>query len=94
MFAILTGCMHGVNLMLVCMVPPYFKSTGKVSTVSGVLNAATYVGSAASTYGIAVLSDALGWDATILIWLGIAACGAAICLLCRNAWNKYKTSLE
>ena len=94
MFAILTGCMHGVNLMLVCMVPPYFKSTGKVSTVSGVLNAATYVGSAASTYGIAVLSDALGWDATILIWLGIAACGTAICLLCRNAWNKYKTSLE
>lgn len=94
MFAILTGCMHGANLMLVCMVPAYFKNTGKVGTVSGVLNAATYVGSAAFTYGVAVLSDALGWDATILIWLGIAAAGTAICLVCSSFWNKYKTNLE
>ena len=89
MFAILTGCMHGANLMLVCMVPAYFKSTGKVGTVSGVLNAATYVGSAAFTYGVAVLSDALGWDATILIWLGIAAVGTLICLVCSRFWNSY-----
>jgi OPA family glycerol-3-phosphate transporter-like MFS transporter len=88
--SLLTGCMHGANLMLVCMVPAYFKSTGKVGTVSGILNAATYVGSAAFTYGVAVLSDALGWDATILIWLGIAAVGTAICLICSRFWNSYQ----
>lgn len=93
MFAILTGCMHGVNLMLVCMVPAYFRSTGKVSTMSGVLNAATYIGSAVSTYGIAVLSDALGWNATILIWLAIAACGTALCLLAIKSWNRYCTDV-
>ena len=94
MFAILTGCMHGANLMLVCIVPAYFKSTGKVGTVSGVLNAATYVGSAAFTYGIAVLSEALGWDATILIWLGIAAAGTVICLLTVRPWNNYQKNLQ
>ena len=94
MFAILTGCMHGANLMLVCMVPAYFKNTGKVGTVSGILNAATYVGSAAFTYGVAVLSESLGWNTTILIWLAIAFCGAASCLLMRKAWIRYQKQLE
>ena len=94
MFAILTGCMHGANLMLVCMIPAYFKNTGKVGTMSGVLNAATYVGSAIFTYGIAVLSDLLGWNGTILIWLGIAAAGTVLCLIAIKPWNAYKKTLE
>ena len=90
LFAMLIGCMHGVNLMLVCMLPPYFQKTGKISTVSGILNSCTYVGSAASTYGIAVISESFGWDVTILIWLGIAALGAVICLACKNTWQREK----
>lgn len=46
-----TACMHGVNLILVCMLPVFFKEGGNVSTVSGTLNACTYVGSAFSTIG-------------------------------------------
>lgn len=94
LFALLTGCMHGVNLMLISMIPPYFQKTGKVSTVSGVLNACTYIGSAASTYGVAVLSEKLGWNYTVLIWLVIAACGTANCLICSKAWNRYRKTLE
>ena len=58
--ALLTGCMHGVNVILICMIPPFFKKYGNVSTVSGVLNSCTYVGSAVSTYGIAFLSEKIG----------------------------------
>ena len=47
--ALLTGAMHGVNLMLISMIPPFFEKRGNVSTVSGVLNSCTYVGSAIST---------------------------------------------
>ena len=86
--ALLTGCMHGVNLMLICMTPPYFKKYGAVSTVSGVLNSCTYIGSAISTYGIAVLSDKLGWNFTLIIWLAIAAAGALICFLCTKPWQR------
>jgi OPA family glycerol-3-phosphate transporter-like MFS transporter len=94
LFALLTGGMHGANLMLVGMVPQYFKKTGKVSTVSGILNAATYIGSALSTYGIAALSDAFGWNFTLILWLGIAACGAALCLVCGKFWKNYVNQMN
>lgn len=88
--AMLTGCMHGVNLILICMIPPFFLSQGNVSTVSGVLNSCTYIGSAVSTYGIAVLSEQLGWHFTLLLWLLIAVLGTAICLICVKPWqNKW-----
>lgn len=86
--ALLTGCMHSVNLMLICMVPNYFKTTGKVSTVSGVLNSCTYIGSAISSYGIAFLSDNFGWSFTLMIWLAITVLGTVITLICGKRWNK------
>ena len=87
--ALLTGCMHGVNLMLVCMLPPFFQRWGKVSTVSGLLNACTYIGSAASTYGIALLSEGIGWQSTIMLWFGVAAAGGVICMACLPAWKRF-----
>ena len=86
--ALLTGCMHGVNLLLVCMLPNYFKKYGNVSTASGVINACTYVGSAISTYGIAVLSTVIGWNYTVLLWAAIALTGGVICFVCANPWRK------
>lgn len=78
--AALTGCMHGVNLMLICMIPAYFKKSGNVSTISGVLNSCTYVGSAVSTYGVALISDSFGWSATLFSWTAIAIAGTLVCL--------------
>ena len=86
--ALLTGCMHGVNLLLVCMIPAYFRKYNNVSTASGILNACTYVGSAASTYGIAVLSELIGWDWTVLLWAGIAVVGTSFCFICAKPWEK------
>lgn len=89
--ALLTGAMHGVNLMLICMIPPFFKNTGKVSTVSGVLNACTYIGSAISTYGVALLSERYGWGFTLLSWLAIACAGTVLSLIAAHLWNRRKT---
>jgi OPA family glycerol-3-phosphate transporter-like MFS transporter len=80
--ALLAGCMHGVNLILVCMIPPYFNKTGRVGLMSGLLNSCTYVGSAVSTYGIALLAEGCGWTVTIGVWLGIAVVGTAVCFAC------------
>ena len=85
--AVLTGCMHGVNLMLISMLPPYFKKYGNVSTASGVLNACTYIGSAASTYGIAVISMDYGWNVTLWTWVGMAAGGLLLCLVCFRSFR-------
>jgi len=85
--ALLTGCMHGVNLMLVVMVPTAFKEEGKVSTASGAINFCTYIGSAISIYAIALLSEKTGWNNTILMWIFVAAAGSLICLICARFWT-------
>lgn len=86
--AALTGCMHGVNLMLLCMIPPFFEKTKNVSTVSGVLNSCTYIGSAVSTYLIAFLSEKIGWNFNLMIWFAITVLGTFISFLCIKPWNK------
>lgn len=86
--ALLTGSMHGVNLILICMVPAFFNKYGNVSTVSGILNSCTYVGSAISTYGIALISEKFSWSFTLLIWLIIALFGTLLCLVNIIPWRK------
>ena len=51
--AVIVGSMHGISLLMTCMVPPVFACHGKVSFISGLLNASTYAGSALSSCGIA-----------------------------------------
>ena len=80
--------LDGVNLMLVCMVPRFYKNTGHVSLVSGLLNSCTYVGSAVSTYGVALMTEKAGWEPTILLWAGIAVGGTALCFLCTGPWKR------
>ena len=87
--AVLIGCMHAVNFVLVCVVPPYFAKQGKVSLVSGIINSCTYVGSAVSTYAIAIFSADYGWKNTIMLWAAIALGGAVLCFAFKNAWKKY-----
>ena len=91
---LLAGCMHGVNLLLVCIVPRRFVSTGHVSTISGVLNFCTYIGSALSVYVIAALADRSGWHAAILAWLAVAAAGTLLCFLISGPWRSVCRKLE
>lgn len=86
--ALLTGCMDGVNLMLISMIPPFFKKYGNVATVSGMVNSCTYVGSAISTYGIAVFSQNYGWGFTVKLWILIALFGGLMCLCAARPWRK------
>ena len=79
--ALCVGCMHGINLILVCMLPAIYADEDNMSTLSGTLNFTTYVGSAASTYGFALLSDSFGWGGTCISWLAIALLGTVMCIL-------------
>ncbi len=87
-FALLSGSMHGAGLMLTCMIVPYFKKPG---LMAGVLNSFTYMGSAASTYGIAVVSEKFGWSATIIVWTLIALIGMVLCFLISKKWGEIYT---
>lgn len=87
--AILTAAMFGVNLLYIGMLPAFFKKYGNVSTASGVLNSTTYIGSAISSYGIAVISKDFGWNTTLLVWLAIAVLGTAMSFLITKPWAKF-----
>lgn len=90
--ALLTGCMHGVNLMLICMVPQYFAKYGNVSLISGILNSGTYIGSALSAYGTAAVTEAGGWGVTAAVWAVCCAVGTVLLLTCAKSWRaKYDT---
>lgn len=86
MAAVFTGTMHGVNLMVTNLILPWFKKYGNISTISGILNSCTYVGSAISTYGIAALSETFGWGYTVAVWSVVAFVGMLVCLLTAKPW--------
>lgn len=87
--AVLTGCMHGVNLILICMIPPYFAKYGRISFISGMLNFCTYIGSAVSASGLAAFSEKCGWAETLLLWGGLAFAGGAICCVLYRTWKRF-----
>ena len=89
LLALLIAFMHGINLMLITVVPKRLAKCGKVATYSGLLNAFTYVGASLSGYGFAYLAEAFGWGTTILTWAAIALCGALLCLIASSRWNVF-----
>lgn len=92
LMALLVGCMHGINFMLISLSPQQFRRFGHISLISGTLNSCTYVGSAVSTYGFALLSESMGWHGTSLLWAGIATLGAIICLSIAKHWGRFRKS--
>ena len=89
LMALTVAAMHGVNLMLIAIVPRRFVVFGKVSTYSGILNASTYVGAAISTYGFAALAEAFDWKFTILTWVAISFAGALLCFFAARIWQRH-----
>ncbi|MFZ2537644.1 MAG: MFS transporter [Oscillospiraceae bacterium] len=93
MLSIVTSSMLGINTILVNIVPLSFKSVGKVSTVSGVLNSSTYLGSALSTYMIGNIAQQYGWNVTRIVWLALAIGGIVVCLCARKIWWNFRKTL-
>ncbi len=89
MMTLITGCAHGINLMLISRVPGRFTRYGKVSSVSGLLNSATYVGSSLSTYGFGAVAEAAGWMPVVGIWVGICVAGMVLMLAAKRKWARF-----
>ncbi len=87
--ATVTGLIHGINSMFTTFLSRRFGFTGKVSTVSGVTNACTYIGSTASSYGVAVIAENLGWQATLISWAIVALLGVVCCAAALPKWTRF-----
>jgi len=86
---IATGLMHGINTMLISLVPLHFANKGRASSMSGLLNAFTYVGSGLSGIGIGAIATGHGWANVVLTWTIVAFVGLIACLLCAKKWKQF-----
>ena len=84
------------NFVLTSIMPSYFKKTGNVSTIAGVINATVYLGSALSGYGFSALTTLYGWDLGIIIWLGVSVLAIVFLVVIFRKWNNtyQKENLE
>ncbi|MBQ8174812.1 MAG: MFS transporter [Clostridia bacterium] len=89
LMALVVGCMHGINLMLIAYVPRRFIPYNRVSTFSGMLNSCTYVGASISNICFAAIAAAKGWSATVLVWVAVAAIGALLCFAALPLWRHF-----
>ena len=84
------GIQSGINLMLISYVPKRFSAYGKISTITGLLDAFAYAGSALSMYGItSVVKSGGGWKAATLIWLSVSALGTVFVLIATKPWKRF-----
>ena len=88
--AFAVASMHGVNLIMTCMIPKYLAGSGKISMISGLLNACTYIGSALSMYGVALIADRFGWTVTESLWCAVALLGTLCAAACVPKWGKLR----
>lgn len=79
LLAIITSSMMAVNTLFVNLLPLRYEKQGRVSTVSGFLNAMAYAGTAVSTFTIGVMVQKWGWETAIASWVVITVIGLLIC---------------
>lgn len=87
--AIIVANMHGINLMLITVVPKRFIKSGKVALFSGILNACTYIGSAVGFVAFEKLFD-IGTKWLIASWIIVSALGCIVLLVATPIWKKFR----
>lgn len=66
-----TASMMAVNSLLTAIYPLKFERSGRVSTVSGFLNALGYAGAALSMCATGSALDAVGWTGILALWTAL-----------------------
>lgn len=89
MTMLMSGAMHGCNLMLISCLPGRFAKAHRSATTSGLCNAFVYIGAALSMYGIAAIAENLGWNATILSWIVVAVIGVIASVLALKSYTGF-----
>jgi OPA family glycerol-3-phosphate transporter-like MFS transporter len=88
MLALTTASMLGVNTMFLTFIPLNFSNVGRASSVTGFLDACSYLASAASGVTIGVITESYGWNTTVITWIAVAFLGALVSFLGINSWKK------
>ena len=94
LLAATTTLMMGVNTVLASMMPSYYVRYGVTATVTGVLNASAYLGSAVSSYGNGAIVEHFGWNTIMYCWCVCAVVGVVACLIAARTWGKFRNDVK
>lgn len=89
LLALFTTIIAAMNHLLMTLIPVHFAKFGRASTVGGIFNCCTYIGSAISTYGFGAVSEKFGWTATVIFWIILGAIGVAACALPMRRYARF-----
>ena len=88
MLALTTASMLGVNTMFLTFIPLNFSNVGRASSVTGFLDACSYLASAVSGVTIGVIASTYGWNTTVITWIAVAFLGTLVSFFGIKAWRK------
>lgn len=81
LIALCTSSMLGANTMLLTFIPLRYSALGCSSSVTGFLDACSYLASAVASVSFGVISSSGGWDLTIASWGAVAILGLAFAVI-------------
>lgn len=93
LFSVATTCFYCFNYMTITLIPAHFSYCGKTATLTGIMNATAYIGYASASYGFGVISDKIGWNGSVFVWLGLLAATLLITLCALGKWKKFKEKI-
>ena len=91
--AVTYACSLGQNMILVGTLPMYFSKAGKVSTITGTMDAVCYLTTAVVSSITGVLVDNTGWTLVMTGWLVLTVLAAIGTLFAKRRWNKFRRNL-
>lgn len=94
LLAVTTAAMLGINTLFINVIPVRAGRSGGAAALSGLLNAVTYVGAAAATWGVGAAADSWGWGAVFALWLAMAVVSLITVLLCAGRWARFTAAQE
>ena len=87
------ACSLGQNMFIVGTIPMYFHNVGKVSMITGTLNAVSYLSTAVLSWITGALVDTAGWGIVMTLWLILSCIAAVAVIFAKRRWNKFRRNL-
>ncbi len=87
------ACSLGQNMFIVGTIPMYFHNVGKVSMITGTLNAVSYLSTAVLSWITGALVDGAGWGIVMTLWLVLSCVAAVSVIFAKRRWNKFRRNL-
>ena len=91
--AVTYACSLGQNMFIVGTIPMYFHNVGKVSMITGTLNAVSYLSTAVLSWITGSLVDTAGWGIVMTLWLILSCVAAVSVIFAKRRWNKFRRNL-